>query len=140
MTQTSIAPRPPKALSIGLWTAQVLGAGAFAMAGITKLTTPIANLATMMPWAGELPEAFVRTMGAIDLAGGLGLLLPSLTRILPRLTPLAASGCVLLQICAIVFHVSRGETSVLPLNAVLLALSVFILWGRGRKAPISPRQ
>jgi hypothetical protein len=29
---------------------------------------------------------------------------------------------------------------VTPLNFVLLALSLFVLWGRGRKAPIAPRQ
>jgi hypothetical protein len=45
-----------------------------------------------------------------------------------------------LQVFAIVFHVSRGEAVVTPLNAVLLALAVFVLWGRGRKAPIAPRQ
>jgi hypothetical protein len=28
----------------------------------------------------------------------------------------------------------------LPLNVILLALSAFILWGRGKRAPITPRQ
>ncbi|MHC2707806.1 hypothetical protein ACVIWV_007098 [Bradyrhizobium diazoefficiens] len=41
---------------------------------------------------------------------------------------------------ALVFHLSRGETDVTPLNVVLLALSLFVLWGRDRKAPITPRQ
>ncbi len=44
----------------------------------------------MMAWTGEYPEAFVRIIGLIDLAGGLGMLLPSLTRIMPRLTVIAA--------------------------------------------------
>jgi hypothetical protein len=92
-----------------------------------------------MPWTGQYPEGFVRFMGLVDLAGGLGILLPALTRILPRLTVLAALGCVVLQVCALVFHLSRGEAMVTPLNVVLLALSLFVLWGRGKKAPILPR-
>ena len=69
----------------------------------------------------------------------IGLILPALTRILPRLTPLAALGVSIIQVLAMLFHVSRGEFMVLPLNVVLLALSLFVLWGRERKAPISPR-
>lgn len=64
---------------------------------------------------------------------------PALTRIQPRLIVLAALGCVLLQIAAMIFHLSRGEAPAVPLNIILLALSVFILWGRGKRAPISPR-
>ncbi len=78
-------------------------------------------------------------MGLVDFSGGIGILLPALTRILPRLTVLAALGCVVLQISAIIFHTSRGELSALPLNAVLLPICLFILWGRGKKAPIAPR-
>ena len=55
-------------------------------------------------------------------------------------TVLAALGCAVLQVIALVFHLSRGEAPVTPLNAVLLALSLFVLWGRSRKAPIAPRQ
>ncbi len=131
---------PGRALRIGLWVAQSLLFFVFASAGLVKLLTPIPQLAAMMPWTGQHSEAFVRVIGLIDLAGGLGILLPALTRILPRLTVLAALGCTVLQVFAIVFHVSRGEAEMTPLNLVLLVLSVVVLWGRGRKAPIAPRQ
>jgi hypothetical protein len=36
------------------------------------------------------PTSFVRTIGVVDLAGGVGMLRPALTGILPRLTVLAA--------------------------------------------------
>jgi hypothetical protein len=93
----------------------------------------------MMPWTGQHSELFVRFIGLVDLAGGLGILLPALTRIKPRLTALAALSCSLLQVFAMVFHLSRGEAPVLPLNIVLLSLSLFVLWGRARKAPLLPR-
>jgi hypothetical protein len=41
---------------------------------------------------------------------------------------------------AMAFRVSRGELDVLPLNAVLLSASAFVLWGRGRRLPIAPRR
>ena len=138
-TTTLTYPQPGRGLQIGLWVAQVLIAIVFIGAGFVKLSTPIAELSINMPWAGQYPEGFVRFMGLVDLAGGLGIILPALTRILPRLTVLAALGCVVLQVCALVFHLSRGEAMVAPLNLVLLALSLFVLWGRGRKAPILPR-
>jgi membrane protein DedA with SNARE-associated domain len=68
------------------------------------------------------------------------MILPAATRILPWLTPLAALGFALIQVLAIVVHANLGETAMtLPINLVLLALSLFVLWGRWRKAPISPR-
>ena len=126
---TDLSPlQPSLALRISLW-----------VAGVTKVFTPIKELAQMMPWTGEYSVAFVRTIGLIDLAGGLGILLPSLTRIMPRLTVLAAIGCATLQVFAFAFHISRGEAAVTPLNILLLALSLFVLWGRSSKAPVAPR-
>jgi hypothetical protein len=140
MSTTAIgSPAPGRALRISLWIAQALVFFVFASAGLVKFFTPIPQLATMMPWTGEHSETFVRMIGLIDLAGGLGILLPALTRIMPGLTVLAALGCTVLQVFAIVFHVSRGEAVMTPLNFVLLALAAFVLWGRARKAPILPR-
>ncbi|GAJ96529.1 DoxX family protein [Agrobacterium rhizogenes] len=127
-----------KPLRIGIWLAQVVAAALFCMSGIMKLTTPIPELSAMMPWTGELSPTFVRLIGLIDLAGGLGLILPSLTCILPQLTVLAALCCVVLQALAAGFHSFRGEFEILPLNALLLGLAIFIFWGRSKKAPIAP--
>ena len=111
----------------------------YAYSGVIKFSTPIGQLSQMMPWTGDVPETFVRAIGVIDFAAGLGLVLPALTRILPALTPLAAAGSTLLQVLAFGFHASRGEFGVLGLNVALLALSVFVLWGRTKKAPVLPR-
>lgn len=123
----------------GLWTAQAFIAIAFCLGGIMKLAMPIPQLAGMWPWTGDLAPSMVRLLGVIDLLGGLGILLPSLTRIKPGLTVLAAVGCIALQLCAILFHSSRAEFSVLPVNVVLIAGTLFILWGRWKKIPISER-
>jgi uncharacterized membrane protein YphA (DoxX/SURF4 family) len=128
-----------RTINVLLWVAQVLIAVMFIMSGYLKFMTPIPELAKMMPWTGQLPVGFVRFIGVVDFTGGVGILLPALTRIQPRLTVLAALGCTVLQILALLFHLSRGEANVTPLNIVLLTLSVFVLWGRGKRAPIVPR-
>ena len=130
---------PSTGLSIALWVAQGLLALTLAGGGIWKLATPIADLAAKMPWMGQVSPAFLYTTAAFDILGGLGVLLPSLTRVRPRLTVLAAIGCVALMGSAIAFHVSRGEAAKTPFNVVVLALSVFVAWGRWSKAPIAPR-
>lgn len=136
-TDTLAAPRR-NLLGPLLWTVQVLLALFFVWGGYTKLATPPDALAKMMPWTAEHPMLTLVT-GWADLLGGLGILLPSLTRVLPRLTPLAAAGLVMLQVLALAFHLSRGELPVLPMNAVLIALALFVLWGRARARPIAAR-
>lgn len=134
-----ISTRAPVPLRVALWTAQTLIFAAFCLFGAMKLFMPVEQLAAMWVWPGTVPTWLLRLMGLIDLAGGLGVLVPALTRIQPRLTVLAALGCVVLQICAIVFHAVRGEWAALPLNFILLPIVAFILWGRGGRVPIEPR-
>lgn len=129
----------PRRLNVTLWLAQCALAMFYAGTGFMKATQPIGDLAAMMQWPDVVPVALVRFIGVAELAGALGLILPSLLRTAPRLTPLAATGLVLIQLLAIPFHLSRGEVGVVPLNLVLLALAAFVVWGRWRKVPILKR-
>lgn len=115
-----------------VWALQWLLAVTFVGTGIWKLVTPIDALAAMIPWAGQVSPAFLFTTAAFDLLGGLGILLPTLTGILPALAPLAALGCAALQVSAIVFHVNRGEVSNTPFNVLMVALSLYVAWSRRR--------
>ena len=125
-----------KGLNIALWTAQGLLASVFIMAGASKTFQSISGLSEMLPWVTEVPEALVRFIGISELLGGTGLLLPSLLRIRPALTPLAATGLALVMILATAFHISKGETAVIGMNFVFLAAALFIAWGRTKKVPI----
>jgi len=126
-------------LHYSLWTVQILLALAFGIAGCIKMVTPIIDLATMMPWTTVAPPYLVRFIGISEFAAALGLILPSLTRIKPVLTPWAATGLLVIMIFAIIFHMSRGEFQMLPANLVLAALAFFVAYGRFRKAPIASR-
>ena len=118
-------------LEFWVWVASALLALAYGAAGVMKMTRPIPDLAKMMVWPGDVPSWLVRFVGTAEALGAIGLIVPVLTGILAWLTPLAAIGLSLIQVLAIGFHAQRGETAKsLPANLVLLALSLFVLWGR----------
>lgn len=137
-THTSSAPRPHMLLGPALWLVQALLAAFYVFAGLTKLMTPADQLVQMMPWTGAYP-VLVPVTGIVDLLGGLGVLLPALTRIQPRLTVWAALGTIVLQVLAATLHLSRGEAMVVPMNLTLIALAAFVAWGRSRALPIAAR-
>ncbi len=138
-TELDSTTQPSKGLYIGLWMVQGLLTLTFVGTGLWKLTTPIPALAAMMPWMGQVSPGFLYVTAVFDILGGLGVFLPSVTRIWPGLTVLASLGCVALMASAIVFHFSRGEAANTPFNFLLVALSLFVAWGRRSKAPIAPR-
>jgi hypothetical protein len=127
-----------RALHIGLWVVQGLLGLTFVGTAFWKFLTPLAELAAMIPWAGQVAPAFLYMTAVVDLLGGVGVVVPALTRIKPGLTVLAALGCAALQGCAIVFHLARGEAANTPFNFFLFALSLFVFWGRRYRAPLSP--
>lgn len=127
-----------KTLNIALWIAQALLAILFIGTGMVKLVTSVATIARMWPWAGEYPN-LLRLTGVFDLLGGIGVVLPALTRIKPGLARWAALGCAALMVSAIAFHLSRGEGANTPFNFAMLALTLFVFWGRSTKAPINLR-
>ncbi len=131
--------KPSKGLHIGLWVVQGLLGLIFVGTALWKFFTPLPELAAKIPWAGQVSPAFLLMTTVVDLLGGLGVVLPSATRVLPRVTVLAAIGCAALQVSAIVFHVSRGETANTPFNVLMVGLSLFVAWGRWSRAPIAPR-
>ncbi|HWG85574.1 MAG TPA: DoxX family protein [Deinococcales bacterium] len=139
-TTVNTAARNPRALNAALWTAQGLLFAAFAMTGASKLALPIAQLAQQMPWTADVPALMVRGIGLAELAGALGLILPGLFRTRTTLTPLAALGLVALMLLASVFHVTRGETAMVPANLVLAAVAAFVAQGRARLAPLPARR
>lgn len=117
-------------MTIALWIATGLLAAIYLLAGSLKLTMPREKLAPQMPWVEDYSDAQVKTIGALQLLGAIGLILPAATGILPWLTPTAAFALLVVQILAARVHLRRNEKSSLPVNAVLavFALAVGALW------------
>ena len=124
-------------MNIVLWVVQILLALAFGMAGIMKATQPINRLETRMGWIKDVGPRGVRLIGALEILGAIGLILPAVTGILPWLTPVAAAGLALTMIGAMITHGRRGEYSQIGVNVVLLVLTLFVVYGRFVIVPIS---
>jgi hypothetical protein len=121
-------------VNIALWIVQGLLAALFLFGGVAKLTMPIDELAAMM----GMPGAFILFIAIAEILGAFGLVLPWALRILPGLTPLAASGLVIIMIGATVLSAmgiggTDPSSAVMPLVVGLLA--AFVAYGRTRSAP-----
>ena len=66
----------------------------------------------------------------LELLAAVGLILPAIVGIAPVMVPVTAVCWVLLMIGAMITHGRLGQSELVVLNAVYLALAVFIAWGR----------
>lgn len=119
-------------MNIALWVVAGLLALAFGAAGFAKLTTPKEKLEQNpnMAWAQDVSGGLITFIGAAEVAGALGLVLPQAFGVAEVLTPLAAVGLVLIMVGAIVTHVRRKENQAVVINVVLGALAAFVAAGR----------
>ena len=115
-------------MEIVVWVLQILLAVVFLASGVMKLVRPRPALVTSgMGWAEDYSDNGVKGIGALELLGAIGLVLPAVTGIAPILTPLAAVGLALVMAAAAVVHVRRKETPVPPVVLGVLALVVAVL-------------
>jgi DoxX-like family len=116
-----------------LWIVQGLLAALFLFAGVMKLVMPLEQLVGPV----SLPGTFVRFIGLVEVLGAFGLILPSLLRIRPGLTPLAAAGLVIIMVGAVVITLMGGDLAPAVIPLVVGLLAAFVAYGRWRLAPIS---
>ena len=122
-------------MNIILWILQALLGLAFIAAGYNHGFN-IEKARTQMQWMTAVPENLLRFIGVSEILGGLGLVLPAVTGILPQLTAWAATGLSLIMILAALFHLRRGEYPAIVINLVLLALAAFVAYGRFVLVPL----
>jgi putative oxidoreductase len=111
-------------LNIALWALQALLALQFAMAGSVKVIGDPA-MVEMFATIG-IGQWFRYFVGALELAGAVGVLIP-------RLSGLAALGLVCLMVGATLTNLFVLGTSPL-LTVGLLVVSALVAWGRWTKA------
>ncbi|MBK8757753.1 MAG: DoxX family protein [Actinomycetales bacterium] len=117
-------------MNTALWIVQIILALMFVVAGIQKSMQPKARLVEKLPWTEDFSPCMIRFIGIVELLAAVGLVLPAATGIVPILTPLAASGLVVIMILAILTHRRRGETGAIVFNAALLMAAAFVAWAR----------
>ena len=113
-------------MNVALWVLQVLLGLFFVFHSFVMLRPSPGG----MKYIVEMPTGLRLFAGIADGLAGLALVFPPLLRVLTWLTPLAATGLVLLMLGAIVFHVRRREYPNVGFNAILGVLAAVIAWGR----------
>lgn len=124
-------------MNIVLWILQVLLAAVFAAHGWLLVSPPPELLEIINE---ELGVGFRLTLGAAEILGAIGILIPGITRIQPRLTEVSAASFAFVSLSATIWHVSRGETSSAAITTALLVLAAFVAYGRWQLRPIQPKQ
>ena len=118
-------------MNVVLWIVAGVLAAAFLGAGLMKITQPKKKLADSgMAWTNDFSDGAVKAIGALEVLGALGLILPAVFDVATVLVPIAATGLALLMLGAAATHARRKESQMIVANVILLALAVFVAWGR----------
>ncbi len=123
-------------MNVVLWILQALLALVFLAHGLMFLMPPPEIAAQMN---ANLPRWFTLFLGVAEVAAGIGLVVPGVTRIKPVFVPAAALGVVIVLVAATIYHVMRSEMSSAGITAVLLVMAIVVAHGRLRLAPIRPK-
>jgi uncharacterized membrane protein YphA (DoxX/SURF4 family) len=127
-------PRP--ITNFALWTLQILWGVFFSFTGFGKVLSYRADvwnqtLHQPVAWFHAVPQWLFVLIGISEFLGGVGLILPAMTGVKPKLTPIAGFGLALVMALAAIFHIVRAEYSFfLPMNLVLGAVAALIAYGR----------
>jgi hypothetical protein len=92
--------------------------------GLMKIVRPREKLLTMgapFAWANDFSQNQIRGIGALEVLGAIGVILPMAIGVAPVLGPIAALGLAVVQVGAFVVHARRGEKPYL--NIVIFALA-----------------
>jgi len=122
-------------MNTALWIAQGFVALVVTLTGTTKLVSPREQLARSMHWATTWPRGRIKLLGLAEVAGAVGLVLPTATGIAPVLTPIAALCLAILMAGAIRTHRRLREGFLPALIIGLLCLGIaaarFFIMHRG---------
>ena len=114
-------------MNIALWAIAGLLALAFLGAGSMKLTTPIEKLRERMPWAQDFSAGMVKAIGAAEVLGAIGLILPAAVGVAPVLVPIAALALAAVMAGAVAVHLRRGDGLAGAAPSVVLGLLSLLL-------------
>ncbi|MFC4377320.1 DoxX family protein [Nocardia halotolerans] len=119
-------------MNLALWICASLLAAVLLLAGLGKLIVRKEKMVTLpnAGWTGHVSVGVYKTLGALEVAGAAGLVLPAVTGIAPVLVPIAAVCTALLMVGAAITHSRLHEPKAVLANLVYLGLAVFVAWGR----------
>uniref|UniRef100_A0AAU3H673 DoxX family protein n=1 Tax=Streptomyces sp. NBC_01401 TaxID=2903854 RepID=A0AAU3H673_9ACTN len=126
-------------MNVALWiVAGVLSA--VCLVGSSRMFVPREKLAaagSAAQWVLDFSPRALKAIGAVELLATVGLILPAVLDIVPVVVPVAATGLVLLFVCAVTMRLRRGEKTTIVGDLIYLALAAFVAWGRFGPVPFT---
>lgn len=116
-------------MTVVAWILSGLLASVFLGAGLSKLLTPHEKLVATpsMAWSADFSSGQVKAIGALEVLGAIGVVLPWALDRAPVLAPLAALGLAIIMVGAALTHARRGELrQMLPINGALFLLAAAV--------------
>ena len=111
---------------VALWAAQGALAAIFVFAGAMKFIMPMEDMQKEIAWS----PWFMYFIGSAEIAGGLGLILPGITKIARGLTPVAAMGLTVIMAGAVVTTVATMGIAAALVPLVVGIVAVAVVRGR----------
>jgi uncharacterized membrane protein len=110
-------------MNLALWIVAGLLAAIFLFAGLGKLLVPKEKIAKKEAWVEDWPAGAIKAIGALEILGAIGLILPAVLDIALVLVPLSALGLALVMVGAFIVHLRRTETKGMVGTLIYLALA-----------------
>ncbi|GAB2463167.1 DoxX family protein [Promicromonospora xylanilytica] len=120
-------------MNIALWVVAGLLAVVYVGSGGLKIIASKERIAATGPaagWVEDFKPRSIKLIGAFEVLGGLGLVLPAVLGFAPDLVPLAALGLAMIMVGAAVTRLSRREYKLMLVDLTYLVLIAFVAWGR----------
>jgi hypothetical protein len=118
-------------MNIALWATQILLVFVFGYSALIKGTQSTERAVELgMTGVVNVSLPVMRLAAYCEVLGVIGLIVPYVTGVLPILTPMAAIGLGVIMVLAARIHLGLGESATAVGNLVLLAMCLFVAWGR----------
>lgn len=124
-------------METAIWIVQGILALAFLMAGAMKIMQPKEKLAENMGWVEDFAPGMLKIIGAAEVAGAIGLILPAFTDLSDTLVVAAALALGVMMVLAAYTHIRRGnETTMVAVNIVLFVMAFIVILTRTGNYPL----
>jgi hypothetical protein len=116
-------------MNIFLWVLQVVLALLCISGGIFQIFK-LEDLRKGVAAMRALPRGLWALLGAIGCLGGLCLILPGATNVLPWLTPIAATALAAQSLLISLLYLRHRDTAPMPYSVAMALMAGFIAYGR----------
>tara|TARA_R110002020_G_scaffold29666_1_gene93670 strand:+ start:256 stop:570 length:315 start_codon:yes stop_codon:yes gene_type:complete len=99
--------------------------------GSIKISQPFSKLRILFgDWVDDFTREQIKFIGALEIIGAAGIVLPMVFNLASRITSIAALGLAAIAVGAALVNFSRVKYGDLLVNIIFCALAIFVAFGR----------